>query len=73
MRLVITGASGFIGGALCRRLRGDYETVALSRNAERAAKSPAGAARVVTWGGRTVGEWMREVEGAAAVVNLAGD
>jgi len=72
MRAVITGASGFIGRALCERLRGDYEIVALSRNAEQAAKSPAGAARVVTWDGRTLGDWIREVDGAAAVVNLAG-
>jgi len=73
MRVVITGASGFIGRALCRRLRGDCEIVALSRNAEPAAKSPAGAARVVMWDGRTLGDWMREVDGAAAVVNLAGE
>jgi uncharacterized protein (TIGR01777 family) len=73
MRAVITGASGFIGRALCERLRGDYEIVALSRNAEQAAKSPAGAARVVTWDGRTLGDWIREVDGAAAVVNLAGE
>jgi len=73
MRVVITGASGFIGRALCEQLRGDYEIVALSRNAEQAAKSPAGAARVVTWDGRTLGDWIREVDGAAAVVNLAGE
>ena len=73
MRVVITGASGFIGRALCRRLRGDCEIVVLSRNAEQAAKSPAGAARVAAWDGRTLGDWIHEVDGAAAVVNLAGE
>lgn len=73
MRIVISGASGFIGRALCRQLHGDYEIVSLSRNAEQAAKSLAGSAQTVTWDGRTLGDWVSEIDGAAAIVNLAGE
>jgi len=73
MRIVISGASGFIGRALCRQLRGDYEVVSLSRSAEQTAKTLVGSAQTATWDGRTLGDWVNEIDGAAAVVNLAGE
>jgi len=72
MRVIITGATGFIGRALARRLSGRYEVVALSRNAKKAAELLGDSAGAVAWDGRGEGEWVREIEGAAAVVNLAG-
>jgi hypothetical protein len=73
MRIVISGASGFIGRALCQQLRGDYVIVSLSRSAEQTAKTLVGSARAVTWDGWTLGDWVSEIDGAAAVVNLAGE
>jgi uncharacterized protein (TIGR01777 family) len=73
MRVVIAGATGFIGRALCRELHGDYEPVALSRDARKAADVLGPYARVVEWDGRTTSGWKRQVDGAAAVVNLAGE
>ncbi len=73
MRIVITGATGFIGQALCRELSGDYEVVALSRDARKASGIVGDYAKVVEWDGRTTGPWAREVDGAEAVVNLAGE
>ncbi len=73
MRVIVTGATGFIGSVLCRELEGSYEVVALSRDAERASRSVGDWARVVEWDGRTAGSWACEVEGSMAVVNLAGD
>src|SRR5205085_11917610 len=68
-RVVLAGGSGFLGRALAEEfLRAGYETVVLTR---KPLKSPA-RVRQVVWDGRTVGEWARELEGAAAVVNLAG-
>ena len=73
MRVVITGATGFIGRALCERLTGEYQIVALSRNAVKAGKMLDGLAKAVQWDARIVGEWACEIDGARAIVNLAGE
>jgi len=72
-RVIISGAAGFIGRALCRALRGDYEVIALSRDALRAAGTIGQWAMVLEWDARTAGAWARQVEGAHAVINLAGE
>jgi uncharacterized protein len=67
VKIVIPGGSGQVGTVLARALHGDgHEVVILSRKPE------TGAGRVVAWDGRTVGAWTRELEGATAVINLAG-
>lgn len=68
-KIVVAGGTGFIGCHLVARLaeRGD-DVVVLLRGGE----SPAGS-RGVAWDGATVGTWGQEVEGAYAVVNLAGE
>ncbi|UCC98234.1 MAG: NAD-dependent epimerase/dehydratase family protein [Phycisphaerales bacterium] len=53
MRVVITGATGFIGSALCRELHSNYEVVALSRNTESARQVFGVSADVVQWDART--------------------
>jgi len=73
MRVVITGATGFIGTALCRELHKDYEVIALSRDANRAAGSVGEWAKVVEWDGRTTGSWFKQANGAFAIINLAGE
>lgn len=68
-RIVIAGGSGFIGAALSRSLRaGGREVVVLSRRPPDRVDSP-GWAR---WDARTHGPWANVLEGAAAVINLAG-
>ena len=66
VKIVIPGGSGQVGRALARHLRG-CDVVVLSRSGA----APPGA-RAVRWDGRTAGGWARELEGAAAVINLAG-
>jgi len=73
MRVVITGATGFIGRALCRELHKDYQIVALSRNAERARKSIGDLAKIVRWDAKTPAGWAGEADGALAIINLAGE
>jgi len=73
MRVVITGATGFIGRALCKELCKDYELIALSRDASRAAKSISEWAKVIEWDGRTTGSWFQQANGARAIINLAGE
>ncbi|MCI2236907.1 DUF1731 domain-containing protein [Paenibacillus sp. TRM 82003] len=69
MRIVIPGGTGQVGGVLRRALvgRGDEVTV-LSRRPERLEDG----VRHVVWDGRTLGAWAAELDGADAVVNLAG-
>ncbi len=73
MRIVITGATGFIGRALCRELSGDYEVVALSRDARRAAEVLGPDARVVECDGRSSSGWAGEVTGAQGVTTEPGE
>jgi uncharacterized protein (TIGR01777 family) len=67
MRIVIPGGTGQVGTLLARAFHADgHEVVVLSR---RPAPAPW---RVAVWDARAVGPWAAELEGADAVVNLAG-
>jgi len=68
-RIVIAGGSGFIGSALATHFVGRGWDVAILT---RSASARQDGAREVTWNGRTVGDWARELDGAAAVINVAG-
>lgn len=67
MKIVIPGGSGQVGTLLARALHaaGD-EVVVLSRTPARAPW------RTAAWDGESVGAWAAEVDGADAVINLAG-
>ena len=68
-RVVLAGGSGFLGRALAGAFaRAGYEPVVLTRRVRKTRSR----VRQVEWDGRNVGAWARELEGAAAVVNLAG-
>ncbi|WP_425145521.1 epimerase [Deinococcus sp.] len=68
-RLILAGGSGFLGRALARYFAAQgWELVILSRSRP----EPLSAARWVSWDGLRQGAWAAELEGAAAVVNLAG-
>jgi uncharacterized protein (TIGR01777 family) len=73
MRVVITGATGFIGRTLCKAFYKDYEVIALTRDATRAIKSVGNLAKVIEWDGRTAGSWFQYANGAFAIINLAGE
>jgi uncharacterized protein len=78
-RLILAGGSGFIGTQLTRAAVGQgFEVVVLTRRpkgeppraAVLAQKTPE--VREVQWDGRSIGLWVEELDGAYAVVNLAG-
>ncbi len=73
MRIVITGATGFIGKALCRALHNDYDLVALTRNPDKAAASLSGMAATVRWDAKNPDSFQPALDGALAVINLAGE
>lgn len=68
-RIVVSGGSGYIGRALVSHLvrRGDQVTV-LTRGA-----ATAGNPRRVTWDPYVLGQWASALDGADAVVHLAGE
>jgi uncharacterized protein (TIGR01777 family) len=71
LRVVIAGGTGFLGRALTSRLTAaGHDVVVLTRHPPDARGSP----RYVRWspdGG--AGDWAQSIEGADAVVNLAGE
>lgn len=69
MRIVIAGGSGFVGEPFVRRLiaRGD-DVAVLSRD-----PSKVRAGRGVRWDGKSAGPWIKEIDAAGAVINLAGE
>jgi uncharacterized protein (TIGR01777 family) len=74
VKVIITGATGFIGGVLVRTLlqRGD-SVVALTRNVEGARKKLPPGVEALAWDARSDGPWMEAFDGADGVVNLAGE
>ena len=71
MKVLIPGGTGLIGTALTKSLLADgHEVVILSRSPEKY-KVPPGA-RVVKWDAKTPDGWAAELDGADAIVNLAG-
>ncbi len=67
--IVIAGGSGFLGISLAAHLAaGGRSIVILSRTAPK----PSGPWKHVAWDARTLGEWRRELDGAAGIVNLVG-
>lgn len=74
MIVIITGATGFIGRALCKELiEAGHEVIALSRNANKARELLGDKVTNVQWDGKSSLGWERYAEGAGALVNLAGE
>jgi uncharacterized protein (TIGR01777 family) len=72
-RVVIPGGSGMLGRRLAASLSADgYEVILLSRNPERVSGVQQGV-RVERWDGKTADGWGHLVDGAAAIINLAGE
>lgn len=74
MKIVLAGGTGFIGGALVAALleRGDA-VVLLTRDPAAAQRHWDGKVDARLWNGRDPGPWVLAVDGADAVINLAGE
>jgi uncharacterized protein (TIGR01777 family) len=73
VRIVISGGTGFIGRPLCVSLCQEGHLVALlTRRKEVAKRSCGSTVTTVEWNGREAGAWEHCLEGADAVINLAG-
>lgn len=67
-KLILPGGSGFLGRTLTKFFAAKgWDVVILTRGSAKIE-----GARCVQWDGRTLGRWFTELEGADAVLNLAG-
>ncbi len=74
MRIIIAGGSGLIGRPLVSTLIGDgHDIVVLSRNPDKYRAILPEKVSLVQWDAQTAGKWSQEVNGADAIINLAGE
>ena len=73
-RVIVTGATGFIGRALCFRLIKDgHEVIALARSLKKAREIFGDRIKPAVWNGKDAAGWSEYADGAHAIVNLAGE
>ncbi len=73
MHIVVTGGTGFIGRPLCASLcQEGHRVTLLTRRKEEAQRSCGPTVTTVEWNGKEAGAWEHSLEGADAVINLAG-
>lgn len=73
MKIVIPGGTGQMGRVLVPALiEHGHDVIVLSRAARSDREGHTGGARHVAWDGRTLGPWAAEIDGADAVIGLAG-
>jgi len=74
MNIVVSGGTGFIGkGLLQRLLEANHRLVVLTRNPEAVKPLATGSVQVERWNAKSLGAWADRVDGADAVINLAGE
>lgn len=68
-RIVLAGGNGFLGRGLSRELRlRNYEVIVLTRTP----KMRVDGVKEIEWDGKHLGEWIKFVDDAEAIVNLTG-
>lgn len=73
MKIVVSGGTGFIGRPLCASLcQEGHRVTLLTRRKEEAQRLFGSAVTAVEWNGKEAGAWENCLEGADAVINLAG-
>jgi uncharacterized protein len=72
MRIVVTGGTGFIGAPLCRELVAAGHSVAVLSRGSRGPAAAGELVQTVVWKPGQGRDWQRTLDGADAVVNLAG-
>lgn len=74
MKIVVAGGSGFIGRNLCKALiQENHHVTVLTRSGARAQATLGPLVTVAQWDAKTSGPWESAVDGADALINLAGE
>jgi uncharacterized protein (TIGR01777 family) len=73
MRIVVSGGTGFIGRPLSASLcQEGHQVTLLTRRKEETQRSYGSTVTIIEWNGREAGAWEHCLDGADAVINLAG-
>ena len=73
MNIVVTGGTGFIGRPLCASLcQEGHRVTLLTRRKDETQRSFGSAITAIEWDGKKAGTWEHCLDGADAVINLAG-
>ena len=73
-RIIVAGGTGFIGKKLGMELTASgYELFILTRNKEQARKIFTNKITPLEWDGKTSAGWEKYLDGAFAIINLAGE
>jgi uncharacterized protein (TIGR01777 family) len=72
MKIAVTGATGFIGRALCNELTKEHNIIALTRSPQKASALFDKAVKIIKWNPNTLDGWEKCIESSDAIVNLAG-
>ena len=68
-RIILAGGTGFLGRVLADHFAAQGTPVVILT---RQPKARTGSIREIAWNGATLGDWWKELEGARALINLAG-
>lgn len=72
-KIILAAGTGFLGQCIIKHLANEYELVVLTRNPDKKNYPlPLVNCRLIKWDGKKFGKWCEELEGAYAVINLAG-
>jgi len=74
VKIIVTGATGFIGKPLVESLAADgHEVIALTRSERKGRETLGESVTVAEWDGATAAGWGHLMDGADAIINLAGE
>lgn len=74
MKAIVTGATGFLGRALCSKLVAqNHSVIAFTRDPRRAQQRLGSAVTCIAWEGKEAGEWQEALEEADVIFHLAGE
>ena len=70
-KIILAGGTGFLGNVIIDFFpKNDYEFIILTRQPNKIKLESN--CKAVYWDGKTVGDWSKTLEGAKAIINLAG-
>ena len=72
MKIVLSGGTGFVGRFLVQQLAASHHEISILSRNPGSRREPVNA-EIALWDGKTMGSWAKRVEGADAVINLAGE